>query len=238
MTTAASSRRLPDVALQFGAAAFACLAVPDVSVGTVVVLAPSGRPSRRAEDLASRMNGQQLSTLTLSLPLQASPPMAATALVDLTGRLAALLGWMNSESELRAAPVGCLGIGPAAAIVLRVAEAEPRLVDAVVSVSGWTDAAEAQMPLVEAPTLLIEGAANRTGQERAWQALHGLGGDADVQTVTGARDPMATPAAREQVAHLASTWFHRVFAGAASSPNWRLAHDGRSTVDPGHSLFV
>lgn len=237
MITAARSQHLPAIALQFGTDEFAVLSIPDETVGTVVVLAPSGRSRRHSDTLAALLNDEQLGTLSLSLPLKANRASAATIVTDVAGRLGAVLAWMRTRPELGTTPIGCLGVGPAAAVVLRAAETEPRRVDAVVTVAGWTDLVDAQIPLVEAPTLLIEGIADQPGLDRAWRALRGLGGDADVRTVSGARDPLATGAGRRQVAELAGQWFRRAFAAAADSATWRLAHHRRPAGDPADSLF-
>jgi putative phosphoribosyl transferase len=238
MISAARARQLPDIALQFGPADFAVLSIPDASVGTVVVLAPSGRSPAHIDEMASLLNDQQLGTINLSLPLDISRSSAAEPITAAAGRVGALLAWMGDRPELSSTPIGCFGVGCAAAVVLRAAEAEPRQVDAVVTVAGWTDLVDAQIPLVEAPTLLIEGAADQAGVDRAWRTLSSLGGDAEVETVAGARDPMATTAGRRQVAELAGHWFRRAFAGAANSAVWRLAHERRPAGDPASSLFT
>jgi putative phosphoribosyl transferase len=237
MTPTASCRRLPEVALQFGTAAFAVLRVPDISAGTVVVLASPGRPTSRATHLATLLNDRRLSTLTLSLPVQVSRPLAATAGSGLPGRVATLLQWLGEQPELGTAPVGCLGIGPAAAIALRLTETDPRRVDALVAVAGWTDLVEIEMSLVEAPTLLIEGADDQLGVERACRALSSLSGDADLERVIGTIDPMATVATRSQVADFAAAWFHRHFAQATDSPTWRLNHAAPRAGNFSPSLF-
>jgi putative phosphoribosyl transferase len=145
---------------------------------------------------------------------------------------------MRTRPELGTAPIGCLGVGPGAAVVLRAAESEPRHVDAVVVVAGWTELVDAEIPLVQAPTLLIEGSGDRLALDRAWRALRGLGGDADVKTILGVDDPMATVSGRIEVAELAGQWFRRVFAAATSSPTWRLAHAPRGAADRLESLFL
>lgn len=214
-------RRLPDLALQFGSAASVILSIPGGSAGTVIILAASGASRSRAENLAALLHDERIGTVTFSLPLREGRAVPERTLETLCSRAASVLGWVAALPELRDQPIGYLGVGIAGAVSLRLAEMDPRAVDALVVVTGRTELAEAQMPLVEAPTLLIEGD-DLLRQARAWEASSLLSAEADVAAVPGGADPMATVAGRQRVAELAGAWFRGHFAQSERSVRWRI----------------
>ena len=128
------------------------------------------------------------------------------------GRIAAA----RRSARLAVAPcrAGRRACGPvrrrrAAAAALRLADERPARVAAVVSCNGRADLAGAALPRVQAPTLLIVGAADAALlalNRRAMQALHC---DKRLELVPGAAPTFEEPGAIDAVAQLAGAWFAR-----------------------------
>jgi hypothetical protein len=84
---------------------------------------------------------------------------------------------------------------------------------------------EPQLPLVEAPILLVEGGLGGGNLENARTALGVLPGDADLTIVAGVDEPTVADSACRQLAEVAGQWFQQHFAAAVDSPTWRIDHE-------------
>jgi len=104
-------------------------------------------------------------------------------------------------------PVGIFGASTGAAAALVAASTERDRVGAVVSRGGRPDLADAALPLVAAPTLLIVGGADTVVIELNRQARAAMRGDHELVIVPGAGHLFEGVGELEQVADLASDWF-------------------------------
>ena len=107
-------------------------------------------------------------------------------------------------------PVGLFGASTGAAAALIAAAERPNLVQAVVSRGGRPDLADAALPRVQAPTLLIVGELDDLVLVLNRQALELMspdGGPKQMLTIAGAAHLFEEPGALDQVVHLAGEWF-------------------------------
>lgn len=74
----------------------------------------------------------------------------------LADRLLAATNWIRHDERMSSLPIGYFGASTGAAAALTAAADDPTI-SAVVSRGGRPDMAEAALPLVKAPTLLIVG---------------------------------------------------------------------------------
>jgi pimeloyl-ACP methyl ester carboxylesterase len=110
-------------------------------------------------------------------------------------------------------PIGCFGASTGAAAALVAAAERPDRVAAVVSRGGRPDLAEAALPQVKSPTLLIVGSRDAEVLELNRQAQQLIGGEARLAVVPGATHLFEEPGALERVALLARDWFERHLHG-------------------------
>jgi pimeloyl-ACP methyl ester carboxylesterase len=82
-------------------------------------------------------------------------------------------------------------------------------VQAVVSRGGRPDLADAHLPAVHPPTLLIVGERDPVVIELNHQAMRKLAGETRLEIIPGATHLFEEPGTLEQVAGLARNWFLR-----------------------------
>lgn len=183
----------------------------------LVVLAhgcSGSRHSPRHRFVAGALHGYRLGTLLLDLLTEpeAADRAGAPDIALLAGRLGHVLDWAQSRPDFLHQRIGLFGANTCAAAALRTAVEHPGRVAAVVSRGGRTDLADAQLPAVRAPTLLVVGGDDTGVLELNRQALRRLRCNKRLEVVPGASHRFEEPGALDSVAHLAGTWFVRHLA--------------------------
>jgi pimeloyl-ACP methyl ester carboxylesterase len=192
------------------------LMVPPEAQGVVLFAHGSGssRLSPRNTFVARSLNGRRIATLLFDLLTEAEDTDYARRfdIALLTRRLVAVADWVAKQAALRALGVGCFGASTGAAAALEAAALRPRQVRAVVSRGGRPDLADALLPQVRAPTLLIVGGEDHEVILLNRQAYARLSCVKALEIVPGATHLFEEPGALEQVAELAGDWFARHLA--------------------------
>lgn len=125
----------------------------------------------------------------------------------LTERLIHLTEWLRQQPDLRSLGVGFFGASTGAAAALSAAAELGSAVSAVVSRGGRPDLADAVLPQVAAPTLLIVGGADTTVLELNRLAQDRMTCPTELLVVPDATHLFAEPGALEVVAGAAGRWF-------------------------------
>lgn len=204
-----------------GVALQGLLAVPDRPRGVVLFAHGSGssRHSPRNTFIARALQEAEMATLLIDL---LSEPEAADrervfAIDLLADRLLAITDWLNRDARTRGLEVGYFGASTGAGAALQAAARSPALVSAVVSRGGRPDLAEAFLPRVAAPTLLVVGANDAPVLGLNEEAFSLLTCPKELAVVPGATHLFEEPGTLEQVAELARNWFHRYLGARGSS---------------------
>jgi len=187
------------------------LTIPEHAVGIVVFAHGSGssRHSPRNRYVAQVLNGAGLATLLFDLlTLEEERDRANVFDIDLLARrLVGITGWLASQPDTAALPVGYFGASTGAGAALAAA-ADPRVkVAAVVSRGGRADLAGESLAKVVAPTLLIVGGRDDVVLEMNRRAQAMMPGECELTVVPGATHLFEEPGALERVAVLARDWF-------------------------------
>jgi len=173
----------------------------------------SGRHSPRNHYVADELNVAGLATVVADLltPEEEQFDLRTGALrfdIDLLAeRVTALTDWMATTDPTAASGVGLFGASTGAAAALIAAANRPATVQAVVSRGGRPDLADARLPQVLQPTLLIVGELDHIVIELNRQAMRRLGGETRLAIIPRATHLFEEACALEQVAHLARDWF-------------------------------
>jgi putative phosphoribosyl transferase len=191
------------------------LAVPAHPVGIVVFAHGSGssRHSRRNRAVARVLERSGFATLLLDLLTEAEEQVdihTGRLRFDiglLAGRVTTAVGQIREQTAVRGLPVGLFGASTGAAAAL-VAAAHDDSIRAVVSRGGRPDLAGDALRLVQAPTLLIVGGLDVQVLDLNRQASQQLAAASRIEVVQGATHLFEEPGALEDVARLATEWFH------------------------------
>jgi putative phosphoribosyl transferase len=127
----------------------------------------------------------------------------------LADRLLAASDWLSHDDETASLVLGYFGASTGAGAALQAAAREPRVVAAVVSRGGRPDLADAYLPRVLAPTLLIVGGDDEPVIGMNEAALARLTCPKRLVVVPGATHLFEEAGTLEQVAGLALDWFRR-----------------------------
>lgn len=196
------------------------LVVPRGAMGIVLFAHGSGssRLSPRNAFVARSLNGRRIATLLFDLLTEAEDQDYERRfdIALLTRRLVAVVEWVRKQAALRALAIGCFGASTGAAAALQAAALRPQLVRAVVSRGGRPDLADAHLPQVRAPTLLIVGGEDYEVILLNRQAHARLSCVKALEIVAGATHLFEEPGTLEQVAELAGDWFARHLAPDAA----------------------
>jgi putative phosphoribosyl transferase len=175
----------------------------------------SGRHSTRNRYVADQLNGAGLVTVLADLLTrdeELHDLRSGVLRFDiglLAARVTAVADWMV-HSELIAAPeIGLFGASTGAAAALICAATRPSTVRAVVSRGGRPDLADAHLPAVRQPTLLIVGERDPVVVELNRRAARKLAGEPRLEIIPGATHLFEEPGALELVAGLTESWFLR-----------------------------
>ena len=193
------------------------LVIPERARGAVLFAHGSGssRHSPRNQFVAERLQEAGLATLLMDLlTLREEEEDARTARLRfdmglLGQRLIAALDWLAEDPRTRTLRVGCFGASSGAGGALVAAAERPESISAVVSRGGRPDLAGADLPRVQAPTLLLVGSRDEAVVEMNRQAFEQLRCVKELVIVPGASHLFEEPGTLEVVAELAAAWFIR-----------------------------
>jgi dienelactone hydrolase len=196
------------------------LNVPEVACGVVLFAHGSGssRHSPRNRYVAQVLNQAGFATLLIDLltldeegvdrqtgHLRFNIEFLAERLIDATE-------WLAQNLDIHNLRIGYFGASTGAGAALVAAAQHPKAVSAIVSRGGRPDLAEASLPNVQAPTLLIVGSNDTPVIEMNQQALAQLQVEKKLEIIPGATHLFEEPGALEQVARLAREWFELYLA--------------------------
>jgi putative phosphoribosyl transferase len=200
------------------------LTIPEHPRGIVVFAHGSGssRHSPRNRYVAEVLNGAGLATLLFDLltPDEERNRANVFDIELLARRLVDVTGWLASQPDTAALPVGYFGASTGAGAAL-VAAADPRVnVAAVVSRGGRPDLAGSALAKVRAPTLLIVGGRDDVVLQLNQRAQAMMRGECELTVVPGATHLFEEPGTLEQVAALAREWLveHLIRVAATANP--------------------
>jgi putative phosphoribosyl transferase len=193
------------------------LVMPERARGVVLFAHGSGssRHSPRNQFVAQRLQEAGLATLLMDLlTLREEEEDARTARLRfdmglLGRRLIAALDWLAEDPRTRTLRVGCFGASSGAGGALVAAAERPEAIGAVVSRGGRPDLAGADLPRVQAATLLLVGSRDEAVVEMNRHAFEQLRCVKELVIVPGASHLFEEPGTLEVVAELAAAWFIR-----------------------------
>ena len=187
------------------------LATVSNAAGLVVFAHGSGssRRSPRNRFVAEVMHRYGLGTLLFDLltDVEAGDRQKVFDTRLLGERLTEALAWQRGDDGVAHLRIGLFGASTGAAAAVRAAAAHPAWVAALVCRGGRPDLAEAALPGVRAPTLLIVGGHDPDVLELNRSALRAMKCATRLEVVPGATHLFEEPGAIETVAHLAGSWF-------------------------------
>lgn len=207
---------------------FGDLTIPDKAEGVVVFAHGSGssRLSPRNVFVARTLNEAHFATLLFDLLTEEEDrvysnrfdiPLLARRLQDVTT-------WLLHEQGMRDLPIGYFGASTGAAAALIAAANLGEGIRAVVSRGGRPDMAEAFLPKVTAPTLLIVGGEDDFVIDLNRQAFELLTAEKQLVIIPGATHLFEEPGTLEEVARAAAEWFcERLTQHKFSEVNHRTA---------------
>jgi putative phosphoribosyl transferase len=117
--------------------------------------------------------------------------------------------WLEEEPCTKKLGIGYFGASTGAGAALQAAARDPKKIQAIVSRGGRPDLAEAYLPSVTAPTLLIVGGWDEPVIDMNQSAYELLTGEKKLIIVPGATHLFEEPGALEQVAEHARKWFRQ-----------------------------
>lgn len=195
------------------------LAVPPDAHGVVLFAHGSGssRFSRRNRFVAEQLQHAGLATLLIDLltaeeeriddetaRLRFDIPMLAR-------RLVAAIDWLAREPATANRRVGLFGASTGGGAALIAAAERPHRVAAVVSRGGRPDLADAFLPVVKSPTLLIVGGEDDIVIALNQEAMGRMTCPVELKIIPGATHLFEEPGKLESVAQLAGEWFQKHF---------------------------
>jgi putative phosphoribosyl transferase len=187
------------------------LTIPEKPTGIVVFAHGSGssRHSPRNRYVAEVLNQAGLATLLFDLltPDEERNRANVFDIELLARRLVDVTGWLASQPDTAALPVGYFGASTGAGAALVAAADAGVKVAAVVSRGGRPDLAGEALTKVRAPTLLIVGGLDDLVLELNRRAQAMMPSKCKLTVVPGATHLFEEPGTLEQVAALARDWF-------------------------------
>ena len=189
------------------------LMVPVSARGIVLFSHGSGssRHSPRNRRVASVLQEEGFATFLFDLLTadEDEDPRTRFDIPLLSERLIAVTRWTQEQPALDPIPLGLFGASTGAASALVAAAALPDVVRAVVSRGGRPDLAQAVLPEVQAPTLLIVGGWDGPVIDMNRFAMDRLRGVKQLVIVPDATHLFEEPGKLDEVARLAAGWFQR-----------------------------
>ena len=175
----------------------------------------SSRRSPRNQYVARTLEHRRLATLLIDLLTpeeEAIDDRTAEYRFDipmLAGRLVTIVDWLGLRKDTASLPIGLFGASTGGGAALIAAAARPREIAAVVSRGGRPDLADAALPKVTTPTLLIVGGFDAPVIQMNRDAMKQMRGEVKIEIVPGATHLFEEPGTLERVAELAGDWFAR-----------------------------
>jgi putative phosphoribosyl transferase len=189
------------------------LGIPVSSLGMVVFAhgSGSGRFSPRNNFVARFLQQGRIATLLIDLltPDEAEDRRKVFDIDLLADRVLVAKAWLEQDDRTKGLGIGYFGASTGAGAALQAAARDPSLIQAVVSRGGRPDLAEAYLPSVTAPTLLIVGGDDEPVIEMNRAAYRLLSCPKRLVIVPGASHLFEEPGTLEQVAEHALTWFQQ-----------------------------
>lgn len=189
------------------------LGIPQDASGIVLFAHGSGssRLSPRNALVAQVLRSGKIATLLFDLLTEAEDRIYETRFdIDLlTERLLGATGWVKQHPQTRDLAIGYFGASTGAAAALKAAAVLGPEIAAVVSRGGRPDMAGADLPRVQAATLLIVGGDDDVVIELNQQALAKLETTKALEIIPGASHLFEEPGTLEKVARLATNWFNK-----------------------------
>jgi putative phosphoribosyl transferase len=192
--------------------------VPNLATGLVIFAHGSGssRFSSRNRAVAHTLQERSLGTVLLDLLTRDEEQVDLRTMeyrfdIERLGtRVVAATDWLQGRADLKSLPIGYFGASTGAAAALVAAAERPVIVRAVVSRGGRPDLADAALPKVKAPTLLIVGGHDEPVIELNEQAQEQMrSAQVELKIVPGATHLFEEPGTLEQVEQVAGDWFVR-----------------------------
>lgn len=192
------------------------LGLPQDPIGLVLFAhgSGSGRFSPRNNFVARQLHEGHVATLLIDLleEWEAEDRSNVFDIRLLADRLLGATEWLSDQPATCELKVGYFGASTGAGAALQAAAMEPESVAAIVSRGGRPDLADAYLPCVKAPTLLIVGGDDEGVIELNQSAFVRLHCEKRLEIVPGASHLFEEPGTLEQVATLALAWFQRHLA--------------------------
>ena len=190
----------------------------------------SSRHSRRNQFVASVLRESGLGTCLLDLLTRDEERTDAASgqfrfdIDLLTNRLITATRWLGAHASGKNHRIGYFGASTGGAAAIAAAAIMGPAVYAVVSRGGRPDLAYNQLPLVQAPTLLIVGERDEAVIQLNKEAYQRLRCIRKMAIVPGATHLFEEPGALEKVASLAAGWFQ--YHLSQSPCDTEIAHNG------------
>ncbi len=191
------------------------LGVPATPLGIVLFAHGSGssRHSSRNQYVARTLERRNLATLLIDL-LTPEEEVIDDRTAEyrfnipmLASRLVMIVDWLRSRRETASLPIGLFGASTGGGAALIAAANRPHEIAAVVSRGGRPDLADAALPKVITPTLLIVGGRDTPVIQMNRDAMTRMHGEVKLEIVSGATHLFEEPGTLDEVAQLAGIWF-------------------------------
>lgn len=181
----------------------------------------SGRLSPRNNFVARYLQQNGLATLLLDLlmPGEAEDRRNVFDIDLLADRLLVAKSWLKEEPRAEKLRIGYFGASTGAGAALQAAARDPSDIQAIVSRGGRPDLAEAYLPSVTAPTLLIVGGWDEPVIEMNQSAYELLTCEKKLIIIPRATHLFEEPGTLEAVADHACKWFLRYLHGTENGEN-------------------
>ena len=191
------------------------LGIPLSPLGTVVFAhgSGSGRFSPRNNFVARYLQQGGVATLLIDLltPDEAEARRMVFDIDLLADRVLLAKAWLEQDDRTKGLGLAYFGASTGAGAALQAASRNPSSIRAVVSRGGRPDLAEAYLPSVTAPTLLIVGGDDEPVIEMNRAAYRLLSCPKRLVIVPGATHLFEEPGTLEVVAEHALIWFQQHF---------------------------
>ena len=171
----------------------------------------SGRFSPRNNVVARHLQQGRVATLLIDLltPDEAEDRRKVFDIDLLADRVLSAKAWLEQDDRTKGLGIGYFGASTGAGAALQAAARDPSSIRAVVSRGGRPDLAEAYLPSVTVPTLLIVGGEDEPVIEMTRAAYRMLSCPKRLVIVPGATHLFEEPGTLEQVAEHALIWFQQ-----------------------------
>jgi len=191
------------------------LNIPENAGGIVIFAHGSGssRHSPRNQYVSAELNKAGLATLLFDLLTteeEGIDMVTAELRFDipfLSKRLIAATDWVKQNDAIKDLDIGYFGASTGSAVALIASVERASFVQAVVSRGGRPDLADAYLPRVKAPTLLIVGGEDYVVIDLNKKAFSKITAEKKLEIIPGATHLFEEHGTLEQVASLASDWF-------------------------------